>query len=415
MSPTAVALAWAIPGLAAALFATRSHRRLPAALVPMAAAIAAAFSLGGGADQLPVLPSAGLSLGAPAAGMVLVGALAMSVGWLLAPPGDAGEILAGAAAGALGVVALSTGSPLVWGLCLLSASLLIAVSRVAAAPSRATLAGARITALGAGALLAAAPFLPVDETLPDPRLRLAGGLLATGIAALLALVPFGGWLTGAGRASRPASLLPYVVLVLPAVVLPAQALQLALPSGSRAILGWVMLPLGSVTVAWSAFMALTSSDRDRYPRVLVADLGLVALGLVAQEDSARLGSLILLLTHMVAAPLLLGEPAAEPARPRRFAWLAVSGIPPTPAAWGRLSLVIGLVAAYGAPPLVVALPAIGAIIAVSLRAIAAARAAPPSTMSVGRAAPLAAWLVPLGGLGFGLAPLAIVRALLGVG
>ena len=415
MSPAPLAAAWLVPGLVAAALATRTHRLRVAAVVPLVAAAVALLTQGGGADLAPELAPGGLALGQPAAGAALLGALVMTIAWLLAPPADAGEILAVAAAGALSAVALATGSPLVWGLALLGAATLVGMARVAAGPARATLAGLRVTALGATALVAAAPFLPVDASLPAPRVHLAGGLLATGVAALLALVPFGGWVTGAGRSVRPASLLPYVVFVLPAVVLPAQALQLALPPGSRAVLGAVMLPLGSLTAAFAAVTALLAADRDRYPRVLVADLGLVGLGLAAQQDGARLGSLLLLVTHMVVAPLLLAEPSAGAARPRRFAWLALSGVPPSPAGWGRLALVSALTGAYGGGPLVVMLPTLGALLAVSLRAIAAAHRAPAADAAAGRAAWTAAWLVPAAAIAFGLAPLATLQRLMGIG
>lgn len=415
MSATPLVIAWIAPGLLAAALATRTHRLRGAVLVPLLAAAVAVASLGGGSDLAPDLVPGGFALGQAAAGVALLGALAMTVAWLLAPPADAGEILAVTSGGALSVVALGTGSPLVYGVALFGATAIIGMARVAASPGRGTLAGLRVTALGAAAMVAAAPFVPVDDSLPAPRLHLAGGLLATGVAALLALVPFGGWLTGSGRSGRLATLLPYVVFVIPAVVLPAQTLQLALPSASRAILGFVMLPLGAVTAAWSSLTALLAPDRDRYPRVLVADLGLIALGLAAQEDAARLGSLLLLLSHLMVAPLLLAEPAVELSRPRRLAWLALSGVPPSPAAWGRLALIAALTAAYGGAPLVVTLPVVGLVLAVCLRAIGAARAAPAAATTVSRTTRLAAWLVPAGALAFGLAPLATLHRLLGLG
>ncbi len=277
-----------------------------------------------------------------------------------------------AAAGALSAVALASGSPLTWGLCFVAAFALFGVRWVAAAPARATLAAARVSTLGAATLVAAAPFLPVDATAVPPRAHLAGGLLAGGVAAGFALVPLGGWVSGGGRLLRGAALAPWALLLVPALVLTSQPLQSVLPVEARLTFAAILLPAGAISAAWGALRGLSVADRDRYARVLLADLGLVAMGLATPLGGARLGSLLLMLTHLCVGPLLLHEPWASSSRPRRLAWAALSGVPPSPAFWGRFALVTALAGAFGGTVLLAAIPVVGAVMVIALRAAMAA-------------------------------------------
>lgn len=417
MNPLPLAITWAVGGVLAAIFLPHRRRRRLAALVPLAAAIVALLTLGGGADLSAIAAPGGLLLGRAAGGLALLCALATTVALVLAPPPDGGDIFVVGACGALAVLAMATGSPLVWGGCLVGGMVLLGIRWLAATPARSTLAAARIGTLGAAALVAAAPFLPVDVTSIAPRVHLVGALLALGITALLGLLPLGGWLTGSARVLRGAALVPWALLLMPALVVTTQSTQTVLPAGSRVVFGWLLLPVGVLTAAWAALNALLVSDAERYVRVLVADLGLVALGLASQENGARLGSLLLLLTHVCVAPLTLQEPSAVVARQRRLAWLALSGIPPSPAFWGRFALTTAVVAGYGGPPLLVTIPVAGVLVAVSIRAIAAAPSAVATigTAATTRALRLAAWLPPVAALTLGMLPNTTLRALLGVG
>src|SRR6202022_3078233 len=47
------------------------------------------------------------------------------------------------------------------------------------------------------------------------------------------------------------------------------------------------------------------------------------------------GGLLLLITHLLVGPLLLQPPQEGLGPPRRLAWVALTGVPPTPAFWGR--------------------------------------------------------------------------------
>ena len=414
MSVAPIAITWAAGGLIAALVLPRVRRRRLAALVPLAAALAALLSLGGGADLAAAAAPGGLSLGRAASGLVLLCALAATVCLLLSPPPDSGEILVIAASGALSAVALASGSPLTWGLCFVAAFALIGARLVAAAPARATLAAARVATLGAATLVAAAPFLPVDATALPPRAHLAGGLLAGGMAAGFALVPVGGWVSGAVRLVRGAALAPWGLLLVPALLLTAQPLQTVLPAESRLTFAAILLPAGAVSAVWGALRGLGVPDGDRYARVLLADLGLVAMGLATPQPGARLGSLLLMLTHLCVGPLLLHEPAQSSSGPRRVAWAALSGVPPGPAFWGRFALVTALTDAFGGTVLLATIPVVGAIMTIAVRAAMAAGSASAAGLP-GRAARLAAWIPPLAAVTVGLLPSGSLHALLGVG
>ena len=248
-----------------------------------------------------------------------------------------------------------------------------------------------------------------------PRAHLAGGLLAGGIAAGFALVPLGGWVSGGGRLVRGAALAPWALLLLPALLLTTQPLQTVLPAEAR--LTFAAHPAarrgGQRGVGRAAWPGV--ADADRYARVLLADLGLVAMGLATPAAGARLGSLLLMLTHLCVGPLLrprarvvvvataaggLGgaqRGAAQPGllgpvRPGHRARPAPSGErccwPPS--RWSAAVMVIALRAA-----------------------MAAGNAGPPG--APGRAARLAAWVPPLAAVTVGLLPAASLHALLGVG
>jgi hypothetical protein len=414
VSVAPVAITWACGGVLAALVLPRVRRRRLAALVPLAAAVAALLTLGGGADLVAAAAPGGLALGRPSGGLVLLCALAVTVCLLLSPTPDSGEILVIAASGALSAIALATGSPLTWGLCFVAAFALLGVRWVAAAPARATLAAARVATLGAATLVAAAPFLPVDAAAVPPRAHLAGGLLAGGIAAGFALVPLGGWVSGGGRLVRGAALAPWALLLVPALLLSAQPLQAVLPSGARVTFAAILLPAGAVSGVWAALRGQGVPDRERYSRVLLADLGLVAMGLATPLPGARLGSLLLVLTHLCVGPLLIQDPASASSRPRRLAWAALSGVPPGPAFWGRFALTTALTTAFGGTVLLATLPVAGSVMVVAVRAAMAATSTTPGG-SPGRAARFAAWVPPLAAVTVGLLPAASLHALLGVG
>ncbi|HEY8674722.1 MAG TPA: hypothetical protein VIO13_01965 [Candidatus Dormibacteraeota bacterium] len=415
MSVAPVAITWAVAGLLAAVLLPRTRRRRLAALVPLAAAVAALLSQGGGPDLSAASAPGGLLLGRPASGLVLLCALATTLCLVLSRPPDTGEILVTAACGSLSAVALASGSPLIWGVCFVAGTALFGVRWVAAAPARATLAAARVATLGAATLLAASPFLPVDALAVPPRAHLAGALLAGGIAAGFGLVPLGGWVIGGSRLVRGAALAPWALLLLPALLFSVQPLQSVLPPDARTTFGAILLPAGAVSALWAAERGLSAVDGQRYSRILLADLGLVAMGLATPQPGARLGSLLLMLTHLCVGPLLVQDPASAGPRPRCLAWAALSGAPPSPAFWGRFALLTALTSGFGGALLLVTVPVTGAVLVIALRATLAATAVTPVAAAAGRAIRFAAWVPPLAALTVGLLPGTAVRTLLGVG
>ncbi len=76
------------------------------------------------------------------------------------------------------------------------------------------------------------------------------------------------------------------------------------------------------------------------------------------QTVAMTGGLLLIVTHLVAGPLLLQPPRGGLGAPRRLLWWSVSGLPPSPAFWGRL-LVLRACAGIGGPALVPCLAACG--------------------------------------------------------
>lgn len=415
MNVLAVALTWVVAGGLGSLLLPRLRLRRLAALVPLAAAVAALVSLGSGSDLVAVAAPGGLQLGRPAGGLVLLGAIASTVFLLLSPPPDEAGVFTLAGCGALSALALASGSPLAWAVCLVAGFGLHGTRLVAVAPSRTTLAAARLGTFGSACLLAAAPFLPIGAASLRTRGELAGGLLAGGIAAGVALLPTGGWVSGVARVGHGNALAPWALLLLPALLLSAQPLQAALPASARSVFGFILLPGGAITAGWSAARGLAAGDSGRYVRVLLVDVGLVCMGLAAPEAGARLGSLLLVVTHLCIAPLLLQGTSLSAVRPRRLAWLALSGVPPGPAFWGRFALLTALTEAFGGRPLLVAVPATGAILLVALRAAIAAAEPGPAAHPQGPATRLAAWLPPLAAVTLGLVPQAALRALFGTG
>ena len=213
---------------------------------------------------------------------------------------------------------------------------------------------------------------------------------------------------------RGAALAPWALLLIPALLLTTQPLQTVLPAEARLTFAAILLPAGAISAFWAALRGLSVPDGERYARVLLADLGLVAMGLATPLPGARLGSLLLMLTHLCVGPLLIHEPASASSRPRRVAWAALCGVPPGPAFWGRFALVTALTSAFGGTVLIATLPVAGAVMVIAVRSTIAAASAIP-TGSPGRAARFAAWVPPLAAVTVGLLPAAAVHALLGVG
>ena len=415
MSPLTLAMLWLGAGLAAGFAAGRVRRARLAAVGPLAAGGLCTLASSTGAWPGPAAHSsfgAALVLGRPGLGLLAAAGLAIAATMVLAPGLLGGEAPLVALAGAAAVVMLSATVPVVWALAGAVAVGAVAVRWVEIAPDRGTLAAGRIGGLGAAALLAAAALAPADTGLVDSRTALAGGLLAAGVAALVGLVPLGGWVVAGVRAVRGADLAVWGLLVAPATLLSVGAALPALPAAASSDLTRILVVLGLVSAVFGGVQACRVEPSLRYGRLLVADLAMAAAGLGSLHDAGRLGGLLIVLTHLVAGPLLLHAPRPGLERPRRVAWLTLAGLPPAAAFWGRLLVLEGL-AETSTAALAAGLVGTAALTASAVRCLVAADPAGEGRPAGSGVRALGGALC-LGGVGVGLAPAAIAERVFGV-
>jgi formate hydrogenlyase subunit 3/multisubunit Na+/H+ antiporter MnhD subunit len=262
-------------------------------------------------------------------------------------------------------------------------------------------------------VLAAAAFIPRVGAPVDSRTALAGGLLAGGTCAILAIFPLGGWAAGAMTAVRGADLAPWALLLAPAVLFTVGLLLPLQPLGTRTPLANTLLGLGLVTALLSGVQAL----RDRasaYGRVLIADLALAAAALGTLHPQAQLGGYLIVLSHLCAAPLLLNPARPGLERQRRMAWLSLVTVPPLPGFWGRF-LCLQAFAAAGTRVSTPAYVAVVVLNAVALRGLVGRDLEPrPGTPPASFGRRVLAWAVVAALFGLGLAPQPIAHQLFGV-
>jgi hypothetical protein len=417
MSPLVYAAVWAAAGILAAILLPRVRHRRWAWLAPaVAGLLGLAVTV---SDRWPGPTSAAgfgasLTLGHPAVGLLVAAGLALAATFALAPRLEGGEVVAAAVTGAAVVVLLAATVPIIWAIAVAAAVSAISARWIAAAPGHAALAAGRFAGLGAAALLAAAAFIPRAGPAVDTRTALAGGLLAGGICALLAIVPLGGWASGAVAALRGADLAPWALLLAPAVLFTAGLLLPLQPLGTRTPLANTLLGLGLVTSLFNAIQALRNRQ-TAYGRVLIADIAFAAAALGTLHTPAVLGGYLIVLSHLCAAPLLLNPPRPGLERQRRMAWLSLVTVPPLPGFWGRFLCL----QAFNAAGNRVSTPAYVAVVvltAVSVRGLAGRGAAEqPDTPPAGMGGQALAWVVVAALFGLGLAPDPIARHVFGVG
>ena len=411
MSPAVLAVVWVALGIVTALL---SRQRLTRRFTPVAALGAAAVvtAIGAGPGVSGPLLGEGLgTLSRAGAGLLVAGAVATALCLLLAPGVQGVEGLTAGVAGAAAVLLLSTSSALYWGLAALAAFVAVAVRWVTVSPGRATLAAGRVGGTGAACVVAAAAFLPVTGLPTGPRPNLVGGLLLMGIAAGLALVPLGGWAVGVLGSVRGAEVAPWLLLLAPAVALSSLAMPGELPLGGAQTLQRGLLLTGLVSAVWGGIQAWRGDPGRRYGRVVLADLGLIAAAIGSLQPAARSAVLLLLLTHLVAAPVLLQPSRSGGERQRRLLWVALSGLPPTPSFWGRY-LVVAACAGAGAQAAQAALVAAGLLlVAACLAFVRGEPLADDEPLDASRRG--ISWVLGLGVFVIGLAPEGVGRVLFG--
>lgn len=415
MNPLLLAGIWIAVGVAAMVLLPPLRRRRLAWVAPAAAGLAGLATASVGAWPGPAGSSgfgATAALGRPGLGLLVAGGIALAGTMALAPRLDGGEVLPACIAAAAVTVAMAATVAVVWSLGVAVAVGAVTVRWIAAAPGRTTLAAGRVAGLGGAALLGGATFLPVAGAAVDARTALTGALLAGGVAAIVGLVPLGGWAAAAVGNVRGPDLAPWALLVAPSLLLSVGVLLPGLPTPARDPFANVLLVLGLASALFGGAQALTGPAMTRYGRVLVADLALAAAALGTGYAPGHLGGWVLILTHLCAAPLLLHPPRDGTGRPRRLTWLALSGLPPSPAFWGRF-LVLEALAATGGPALIAGLVAGAGLLAASVRALvepAPADAGVPAAPVPLRAL---AWAAALAVTAVGFAPAAIAGQVFG--
>jgi formate hydrogenlyase subunit 3/multisubunit Na+/H+ antiporter MnhD subunit len=202
-----------------------------------------------------------------------------------------------------------------------------------------------------------------------------------------------------------------MLLLAPAVLISAFAMPGALPLVARLAFQHTVLACGLISAVWAGVQTLRAGPATRYGRLALGDLGLVAAAIGTGEPAALGGGLVLILTHLVVGPLLLQPRRSGLGPPRRLAWLALCGLPPSPAFWGRF-LVLEACTAFGATAEVACLVAGGLVTVAAVLAVA--RGDQPAG---GEPAPghrvVAAWVVAMLALAIGLLPMGAVHLVFG--
>ena len=407
MNAVWLAAAWAGIGIIAGLGPARFRRpiALIAPLVLVALTIAT-VQVGARPDGLG---GAGPALPREAGGLLSASATALWLCLLLADRLDGREIIGMGTVGGAVVLLLSTGSPLLFGVAAMLAVAALSLRWISVAPGRASLAAARVAGTGAAALIAVSLLLPAAASGGEPGM--VGGLLVVGVLALAAVVPLGGWAVGA-LADLPApEIATWLVLLAPAVLLSAFAIPGPLPLLARLAFDHTILTCGLISALWAGVMSLRAGP-TRYGRVALGDLGLVAAAIGTGETAAVAGGLLLILTHLVVAPILLQTPRPGLGPPRRLVWLAICGLPPSPAFWGRF-LILQACVAFNSSVAAACLLAGGLVTVTAVLTVA--QGEPGEGAPAPHHRVVAAWLIAAVALAVGLLPMGAVHLVFGPG
>lgn len=415
MNPLAVAAVWAGTGIAGSALLPQLRLRRLGIVVPLAG-LAVVLTVSLASAAVPGSSPPGMfGLDRIAQGLIAASAGSLAATLLLAPSIDAAQLRTLGLASGAAVIALASGNAIVWAVALFGSMCVLALRWIAAVPGRATFAAGRVAVPGAAALLGAAPFLPIVGVLTGARPVLVAGLLSCGLAAVVGLLPLGGWAIGVLTTVAAADSAVWAVLVAPAALLSALRLEAQMPALALAYFEGILTVLGLATALWQGIIAQRVVGRARYARVLLADIALVATAVGTGRVAVALPALLLLaVTHMAAAPLLLQEPEVRP-RARRITWLLLCGLPPAPSFWGRFAVVEALSQSsfWGMVVSLVAMVLlfVAALVA-SLRREDARQAEPLRPRAI--IAEAAGWCVCGGGLAAGLLPGGALALVFGV-
>jgi hypothetical protein len=404
VNPLVIAAGWLALGLlASALLRRRTARWV--AVVPL---VGAGLTLLATRSSTVAVPLGGLAaitgLDRAGQGVLIAAGLSMTLVVLLQPSIDVSVGRTIGMVGAAATVAMASSDPLVTALALTVAVATLALRWIGQAPGKATLAAGRIAGTGTMALVAASPFLPLTGFTSGDRPVVVAALLATGVAALLGVYPLGGWAAGIIASLRPIDVAPWLVLLVPVVLLIAERIPGGVLGEGSPVFEHVLLVVGLGSAVWGGLWAVRGPAATRYGRVFMADVSLcIAAVEGAAVSPAITGALIILVTHLTLAPILLRSEGTGLLWPRRAAWALLSGVPPSPAFWGRLLLLEAL-AAGNIGSTVAAVIAMAAIFIAAVMACATRRRVVPAVGGRGRLYDLVAWLLVAVGIAIGLAP-----------
>ena len=404
MNPLAIAAAWLVLGVASSAFLRRRTARLLAAVPAVGAALTVLVTR----SVATSAPVGGLSmvtgLDRAAQGLLVAAGVSMALVILLHPAVDVSVGRTIGVLGAAGTLAIASTDPLVTGLALTAAVATLTLRWIEQSPGRATLAAGRVAGSGTAALVAASPFLPLTGFTTGARPVVVGGLLAVGVASLLAVYPLGGWAAGAIGALRPLEVAPWLVLLVPVVLVIAERIPGGLLGNGIPVFEHALLIVGLGSAVWGGLWAMWGPARTRYGRVFMADIALCVSAVGgAPVSPAVTGALIIVLTHLTLAPILLRSQDGGLAWPRRVAWALLTGVPPSPAFWGRLLLLEAL-AAGNVGSTIAAVVAMASIFVAAVMACSTQDKGMSGAGWRGRLPELGAWLLVAVGVAIGLAP-----------
>jgi len=404
VNPLVTAAVW----LALGLLASAALRRRTARLVAVVPLVGAGLTLLVARSSTVAVPLGGLDaitgLDRAGQGVLVAAGLSMTLVILLQPSIDVSVGRTIGIVGAAATIAMASSDPLVTALALTAAVATLVLRWIGQSPGRATLAAGRVTGTGTAALIAASPLLPLAGFTTGDRPIVVGALLATGVAALLAVYPLGGWAAGIMASLRPLDIAPWLILLVPVVLLIGERIPGGVLGDGSPVFEHVLLVVGLGSAVWGGIWAVRGPAAMRYGRVFMADIALCIAAVEGAPVSPALsGALIIVMTHLTVAPILLRSADAGLLWPRRVAWALLSGVPPAPTFWGRLLLLEAL-AAGNVGSTIAAVMAMAAIfIAAVLACSTRARLRPASGWSR-RLPDLAAWLLIAVGIAIGLAP-----------
>lgn len=404
MNPLVTAAVW----LALGLLASAALRRRTARLVAVVPLVGAGLTLLVARSSTVAVPLGGLDaitgLDRAGQGVLVAAGLSMTLVILLQPSIDVSVGRTIGIVGAAATVAMASSDPLITALALTAAVATLVLRWIGQSPGRATLAAGRVTGTGTAALIAASPLLPLAGFTTGDRPIVVGALLATGVAALLAVYPLGGWAAGIMASLRPLDIAPWLILLVPVVLLIGERIPGGVLGDGSPVFEHVLLVVGLGSAVWGGIWAVRGPAAIRYGRVFMADIALCIAAVEGAPVSPALsGALIIVMTHLTVAPILLRSADAGLLWPRRVAWALLSGVPPAPTFWGRLLLLEALAAGNVGSTIAAVIAMAAIFIAAVLACSTRARLRPASGWSR-RLPDLAAWLLIAVGIAIGLAP-----------